>query len=243
MPIDPALEPVRQARLDLQASRDALVAAIFRLGVGQDGLAGRRAFGQRHGDTTARQNLTAATQAHTAARATERQRREALSQQVSLWLGNRDPEADLQRLSTDSPILLFPVRIETRFDLPGNSLLVRIFPDEIFVNLHERALTPEEYEAGVAYHTGRSLDDQVAERERWRRLVGRFPVRRAAYIARVMAPISTGTDGEPVFPDLPRRPDVWTRPPRPYYPTAGWSRCTARTASPARCGVVRCASP
>src|SRR5207237_1036074 len=59
----------------------------------------------------------------------------------------------LGSVATDIALVLFPVRIETRFVTDGNGpqLLVRIYPDEIHIDTHETALTKEEVDAGMAY--------------------------------------------------------------------------------------------
>jgi hypothetical protein len=223
---DPALEAVRQARLDLQASRTTLVRRIFERETRRAVLAEVERTGDAARIAEARSNLTTAEANYSLARQGELAAKNALRGRIAEWLGNVDAEEDLQRLSASHPIVLFPVRVETRFAVEEDppALKVRIYPDEIFVDVHERALTPAEHAAGVEYYVGRALDDKVAERERWRRLIARFPVRRAAYIVRVMRPQFPGYGssngesgsgpggGDPVFPDVPRRPDSWTRP-------------------------------
>ncbi len=52
-------------------------------------------------------------------------------------------------LASKYPIALLPVRVETRFT--SDKLLVRIYPDEIFADTHEQALTQAEIDAGQQY--------------------------------------------------------------------------------------------
>jgi hypothetical protein len=64
-------------------------------------------------------------------------------------------------LAAGVPVLLLPVRIETRFasqpavtvkgQSAGPSLLVRVYPDTISVSSFEPELTPDEVSAGTAY--------------------------------------------------------------------------------------------
>ena len=56
-------------------------------------------------------------------------------------------------LPTTSPVLLLPVRLETRFidGANGPELWVRIYPDQIAIDTHEPALTAAEQTAGEAY--------------------------------------------------------------------------------------------
>ena len=52
------------------------------------------------------------------------------------------------------PCLLLPVRLETRFSTTtsaGAVLRVRIYPDEIHLDAHERGLTDGEIDVGTAY--------------------------------------------------------------------------------------------
>ncbi|HEC66832.1 MAG TPA: hypothetical protein ENI23_16275, partial [bacterium] len=51
------------------------------------------------------------------------------------------------------PILLFPVRLETRYKTVESNpeLWIRIYPDEIAIHTHEIPLTEEEYDDGVQY--------------------------------------------------------------------------------------------
>ena len=56
-------------------------------------------------------------------------------------LGN-DPGFNL--VAADLPLLLLPVRLETRYASGPHRLLVRIYPDDIHADGHEPALTREE---------------------------------------------------------------------------------------------------
>jgi len=97
------------------------------------------------------------------------------------WLGE-DPAADVGRLESN-PIVLLPVRVETRFVAESSELRVRIYPDEILADGHEPELSAAERAAGVAYwSTGK--DDLAA----WQRLLQTYPSPRAAWIVRVTEP-------------------------------------------------------
>src|SRR5207253_11260361 len=63
----------------------------------------------------------------------------------------RDPTQDFQHLDSRYPIVLFPVRIETRFDRASLTLLIRIYPDEILADSHEPELSMDEQTAGTKY--------------------------------------------------------------------------------------------
>jgi hypothetical protein len=146
----------------------------------------------------AEQGLLAAERGLQIALATELTQRFNLAAALKEWLEDDvthaaiSPDADYRRLSrTDVPIALFPVRLETRFDVAGRVLKVRIYPDEALSNLHERGLLPEEKAEGEKYWQGITpgprpgINEQV---ERWGDLAKRFGVSRAAYIVRVTTP-------------------------------------------------------
>jgi hypothetical protein len=181
----------------------------------------------------ARKRFTDGQDAVAAARAAEATSRAALAAAIATWLKDGanfvTPDVDVARLQTAHPLVLFPARMETRFDLPGGRLRVRIYPDEISIDTHERALTPAERLAGQNYYESRRLNDDEAEKERWKALVASFGAPRAAYIARVMRPVLEQDGPYPVysscsvdweneiptnlsFENVPGRPDAWTRP-------------------------------
>jgi hypothetical protein len=109
----------------------------------------------------------------------------------------------------DLPLLLVPVRLETRFfTLPGNvtELRVRIYPDKIHLDSHEPDLLPGERDWGVHYwqqdwHAG---SDANARASAWRQLADRFGAERAAWIQRVLRP--TNSQARPTAPIPPDKP-------------------------------------
>jgi hypothetical protein len=98
------------------------------------------------------------------------------------------------------PLVLLPVRLETRFVPVGSGakLLVRIYPDEIFADGHEPELTADERRAGRDFHAKVGGDALGA----WRRLVLRFSAARSAWIVRATAPGAS---------DPGTRDATWTR--------------------------------
>ncbi len=110
----------------------------------------------------------------------------------------QDRRAAFSTLSDAHPLLLLPVRIETRFG--GRELSVRVYPDAIHQDAHEEALTAAELELGRAFWTNRlAAGDDVLRGavDDW--LVAQLPARRAAWVARATRP-DIGSDGALAFP-------------------------------------------
>ena len=124
------------------------------------------------------------------------------------------------------PVALLPVGLETRFS--GDTLLVRVIPDQIHVEDHEAALTDAEVDAGRAFWRQVWRGGQAepaatdAERTAWAQLVGVIGnSRRAAWVVDQTTP--TGGDRpptavpadqaltEPVFSEPARRPSAWSQ--------------------------------
>jgi hypothetical protein len=118
-----------------------------------------------------------------------------LSGLVGEFVIPQSPQELASQLDDGLPCLLFPLRMETRFmDSPegaGRELWVRVYPDDIAVHTHEKALTRDEADAGVEYWTIRATAAPIedgSERARiekgaWRALANAFGGTRAAWIA------------------------------------------------------------
>jgi hypothetical protein len=96
------------------------------------------------------------------------------------------------------PLLMLPVRLETRIAANPNRLLVRIYPDDIHSDGHEPALTSEEIELQKGYWFKLETEqDENAWLAAWRELARRVGPLRALWLA-------TGKSSV-------RRPPGWTR--------------------------------
>ena len=106
---------------------------------------------------------------------------------------NVDP---LTTIADQTPLLLFPVRLETKFRHgdAGLTLRVRIFPDAINISTHDPLLSEGEIAAGMAYWAERARalglgeGQRAAELGAWRILAVRFGGPRARYLARMTKP-------------------------------------------------------
>lgn len=117
-------------------------------------------------------------------------------------------------VATTHPLLLLPVRLETRF-VPrrtgaGTDLLLRVYPDDLHIDSHEPGVTADEERWGIAFW------DQVAalpagpdrterQRQAWQQLTERVGTERAAWLARALDPAHRNA--------VTRREDPWTRAP------------------------------
>jgi hypothetical protein len=128
-------------------------------------------------------------------------------------------EGPIPPLSAEVPIVLFPIRLETRFRTAQgvNELLIRIYPDDLHIDTHEPALTNPEIESG-RFFWQQSWGADGNESAAWNQLASRVGAPRAAWIAKAMEPknlsdrLAVGTS--PEFSDPPRREAAWTRAPR-----------------------------
>jgi len=180
--------PVEIARRALAAARHTLVDALYASEVATDALDDAR---RKHADGTtelgdAQHAFDSAADDLLRARDAAARSLDDLQSRLADWLPDgTSAEDDVGRLPGSEPIVLFPVRLETRFD--GNQLKVRVFPDEIFLNTHETALTVAEFDAAKKYY--QDLNASSDERPLWRDLVARFGVERSAYLLRQMLPV------------------------------------------------------
>lgn len=140
---------------------------------------------------------------------------------------NLDHTQVVSNLTDAQPILLFPVRIETRFHKYMNGanqahqLWVRIFPDDIAVETHEEALTESEIsEAQNYWITVWDETDQKAIINAWDAVCRHSTSQRAAWIIQQLTPTNLNTSPKPISPvfpnnnDLEKRYTTWTKAPQ-----------------------------
>lgn len=101
------------------------------------------------------------------------------------------PQEQVEQLSDDTPFLLFPVRLETRFKTVTSraggtqeQLWVRVFPDDCMVDSFEAELSESEVKSAVEFWSGmwKAGGVKLQERGAWRSLVASQGSGRAAWI-------------------------------------------------------------
>lgn len=131
-------------------------------------------------------------------------------------------------LAAGHPIVLLPVRVETRYvqvEAGGRELLVRVWPDQVHVDAHDPRLTHAEAEAGRQFWLAdwRCGTDQDRRRRAWSALAERFDPTRAAWIARATRPENAAARPTAAVAD--------TEPPR-VQPSFGTVPLTERASPP-----------
>src|SRR5215510_11541814 len=108
------------------------------------------------------------------------------------------------------PIVLFPVRLETRFfaQADGSSeLRVRVYPDTPHIDSLEPGLTEDEVIWGKHFweQFWRAGNDEKRRKAAWAQLADRFDPPRAAWIANQLKPLNPKED-RPQDPDEDAKP-------------------------------------
>ena len=121
-------------------------------------------------------------------------------------------------LSAQTPLLLLPVNIQTRFMNPQKGsaeLWVRIYPDQVAVDSHEPELTNQEVSDGQAYWNARGRQEillpysEYDAKAPWRTVASL--VRCAARRVDLFATHSDEFGAEPVAPTPERAPPPYRR--------------------------------
>jgi hypothetical protein len=213
------LDKLRAARaLDTAARRESQAARLEHQSL-------RRELGRvtRAGEQNRQGELEAAVKRSAEAVAAREAAAAGTTRNVAGLLAELHRDLSPERLTAlwpaSTPILLLPLRVETRFK--GSQLLVRVFPDEVAIDTHEEFLTKGEAAAGAGYWRTLAVDESdTARKQAWRKLVEAFKAPRAAWVVRRTRPVNwddratTGPDGLEFPVGAVLKEDSWTEPPR-----------------------------
>jgi hypothetical protein len=124
--------------------------------------------------------------------------------------------ATYSELDVKLPIILLPVRLETRYFATGAQQLelrVRIFPSPAHVTADKPGIDQIENDEAIAYWTIRkkSGDNSLDTVAAWQRVVGLFGSPRAQWLRRTLEP-TVSADGSLAFPQIQIAPSAATAP-------------------------------
>ncbi len=126
-------------------------------------------------------------------------------------------EDSVEQLDGQVPVLLLPVRIETRFMPGGDELKVRIYPEQIHIDDHEPGLTEGELAVATAYWDARwKATTPEGRAAAWKEVLRVVRPTRARYLAAVTEPSNLDEEGTgtPKLPeDVALRAGPFTRQP------------------------------
>ncbi len=113
-----------------------------------------------------------------------------------------DPTENVARLDDRFPMLLLPVRLETRFmrvvedDQSRDQLWVRVYPDDIAVDTFEEVLADVEISNARIYWTNvwKAGGDEGEKRAAWQSLAKSHGAGRAFWIIQQVAPLNAGDE-------------------------------------------------
>ena len=129
-------------------------------------------------------------------------------------LGQLDREFELPDLGrfidpcaveSDTPLILLPLRVETRYTADRKHLRVRIYPDTIHIDRLNRSFATKEREAGEIYWRGVWSAGESGQEQAWATLVGAVGASRAGWIAHALRPTNLADRSgasEPAFPEI-----------------------------------------
>lgn len=114
----------------------------------------------------------------------------------------------ISRLDPKLPLLLLPVRIETRYHMQVDppELRIRIYPDQIHIDSDRPSPTVVEKELTIAFwQQWHSAREETGRKAAWKWFTGQVGARRAGHLARLLRPVPDGRGGL-VFPDIKTPP-------------------------------------
>lgn len=226
-PFDAALTETRRADRDsaraaVDAAREAAIDAVRQAEASEAALAAAKSDGRLDElpslEAAHATRLAEATQART----TLANSRAALRGAHAALVHVHGLASAPGRLRRGAPVVLLPVRVETRYfarDASHYELRVRIFPDAVHVDDHQPLMSLDEYDAGHAYWQVRLAEGATSDATltAWHRLCELVGEPRAAWIAAQLDPfgqdgVSNGGGEAPPVPQPPLAPEGWSDP-------------------------------
>jgi hypothetical protein len=199
------------AQSQLSAARNALAAAQLAASQAGAGLAETQESldSALRGTPANRAGLEAAArraqQSQASAQKAFEAARDAVATASGAFASFSNPQQNVARLSADSPFVLFPVRIETRFRTSpvrsaaaaagSHELLVRIYPDDCSIDTFEPIFSQSELFNVKAYwmNIARAGGVEAQRRVAWRALVAAHGSGRAGWLADQFSLVNAGT--------------------------------------------------
>jgi hypothetical protein len=119
---------------------------------------------------------------------------ESFSDMSAIFLPQLNPIEAVTQLSDNYPILLFPLRLETRFKSTRNQqqLWLRVYPDDCNINKKEELLSESELKNARSFwiEMWKAAGVETEERGAWRSLVNSYGSGRSAWIIEHYKPTS-----------------------------------------------------
>lgn len=116
---------------------------------------------------------------------------------TNAFLAQLDPIKKITELNDNIPILMFPLRLETRFKSTGNQkqLWLRVYPDDCNINSKEELLSESELKNAKAFwiEMWKAGGIKADEKAAWRSLVNSHGTGRSAYIIKEYKPTNSKT--------------------------------------------------
>lgn len=200
---DPIKKELRQARSESSDARQTLARARERERSLNERLTEAKRNANPHNQQSAEEISSLERQLKNAHTVTERAREQFnnISTQLSdVWerfLPLTDPIQNIGQFNDSIPILMLPLRLETRFKTVTsrtggilNQLWVRVFPDECLVDTFEKDLTATERKNARrywAFHWA-AAGDETKERAAWKELVAAHGSGRSGWIRKSYQP-------------------------------------------------------
>ncbi len=127
-------------------------------------------------------------------------------------------------LSSENPVLFFPVRLETKFrgENENKTLDIRIYPDDLMIQTHEHLITEMEFTSAKVYWNsvwidGTNIPTEQQKLDAWDSLVKTYGKERSSWIRKQSTPtniIDVETNNTtPSFPNITTNSDSWTEQP------------------------------